>query len=194
MVRFAAILETIGVQRGLIGPREVSRLWSRHLANCAVVAQEEHMEIPEGAAVADVGSGAGLPGIVWALVRPDLDVTLIEPLLRRSTFLSEAVDDLGLRDRVSVLRARAEDVEPTGAFDVVTARAVARLPRLLEWTVPLARIGGHVLALKGSSVAAEVAEARAGSDDVGVGPIVIRQYGLGLLDPPTTVASTRRIW
>ena len=112
MEAFADILATRGVERGLIGPREVPRIWSRHLVNCAVVAQEAAEEMPPGSTVADVGSGAGLPGLVWALLRPDLRVTLIEPLLRRATFLSEAVTELALGERVVVLRARAEDAPP----------------------------------------------------------------------------------
>jgi 16S rRNA (guanine527-N7)-methyltransferase len=183
---FAEILATRAVERGLIGPREVPRLWSRHLVNCAVVAQEATEEIPQAATVADVGSGAGLPGLVWALVRPDLQVTLIEPLLRRATFLSETVVDLSLADRVEVVRARAEDVAPR-TFDVVTARAVARLPQLLTWTLPLASVGGVVLALKGSSAAEEVAEAEATLGARGAGPITIHHYGAGTIDPTTTV-------
>ena len=186
MQAFADILATSGVERGLIGPREVPRLWSRHLVNCAVVAQEATDVIPEGSTVADVGSGAGLPGLVWALVRPDLTITLIEPLLRRATFLSEAVVELSLEDRVQVLRARAEDVTPR-RFDVVTARAVARLPQLLTWTLPLASVGGVVLALKGSSAAQEVEEAEATRAALGAGPIVIRRYGSGTIEPATTV-------
>jgi len=191
MQAFADILATTGVERGLIGPREVPRLWSRHLVNCAVVAQEANDVIRLGSTVADVGSGAGLPGLVWALVRPDLTVTLIEPLLRRATFLSEAVVELSLEDRVEVLRARAEDVAPR-RFDVVTARAVARLPQLLAWTLPLASIGGVVLALKGSSAAQEVDEAESGRAVLGAGPIMIRSYGVGTIEPPTTVVVVPR--
>jgi 16S rRNA (guanine527-N7)-methyltransferase len=188
---FADLLATSGVERGLIGPREVPRLWSRHLVNCAVVAQEATDVIPLGSTVADVGSGAGLPGLVWALVRPDLTVTLIEPLLRRATFLSEAVAELSVADRVEVLRSRAEDVAPR-RFDVVTARAVARLPQLLTWTLPLASLGGVVLALKGSSAAQEVAEAGATRAALGAGPITIRSYGIGIIEPPTTVVVVPR--
>jgi 16S rRNA (guanine527-N7)-methyltransferase len=191
MQAFADILATSGVERGLIGPREVPRLWSRHLVNCAVVAQEATDEIPLGCTVADVGSGAGLPGLVWALIRPDLKVTLIEPLLRRATFLTEAVAQLSLEDRVEVLRARAEDVVPR-EFDVVTARAVARLPQLLTWTLPLASVGGVVLALKGSSAAQEVAEAEAARTSLGVGPITIHSYGVGTIEPATTVVVVPR--
>lgn len=189
---FAEILATRGVERGLIGPREVPRLWSRHLVNCAVVAQEADGDLPQGCTVADVGSGAGLPGLVWALVRPDLQITLIEPLLRRATFLSEVVDELSLSDRVSVLRARAEDVAPA-EFDVVTARAVARLPQLLMWTLPLAHVGGVVLALKGSGARQEVDEAQDAVAELGAGPVTIRSYGVDVIDPPTTVVVVPRM-
>lgn len=192
MSDFAEILATRGVERGLIGPREVPRLWSRHLVNCAVVAQEATDEIPQGSSVADVGSGAGLPGLVWALVRPDLHVTLIEPLLRRATFLSETVTELSLDDRVEVLRARAEDVPPR-TYDVVTARAVARLPQLLTWTLPLSRIGGVVLALKGSTAEVEVEEAEATRATLGAGAIRISRYGVGAIDPATTVVVIPRV-
>lgn len=189
---FAEILATRGVERGLIGPREVPRLWSRHLVNCAVVAQEAEGDLPQGCTVADVGSGAGLPGLVWALVRPDLQVTLIEPLLRRATFLSEVVAELSLSDRVSVLRARAEDVAPA-EFDVVTARAVARLPQLLMWTLPLAHVGGVVLALKGSGARQEVDEAQDAAAELGAGPVTIRSYGVDVIDPSTTVVVVPRM-
>jgi 16S rRNA (guanine527-N7)-methyltransferase len=192
MQEFAEILATTGVERGLIGPREVPRLWGRHLANCAVVAQEATAEIPEACTVADVGSGAGLPGLVWALVRPDLQVTVIEPLLRRATFLSQAVTELSLDGRVEVVRARAEDVAPR-AFDVVTARAVARLPQLLTWTLPLTRVGGVVLALKGSTAAQEVADVEGTPGARGAGRITIHQYGTGVIEPTTTVVVIPRV-
>jgi 16S rRNA (guanine527-N7)-methyltransferase len=181
--QYAEILASSGVERGLIGPREVPRLWSRHLVNCAVVAEEAMTEIPVGCTVADVGSGAGLPGLVWAIVRPDLQMTLVEPLLRRATFLSEVVGQLSLDSRVKVVRVRAEDVPPE-SFDVVTARAVARLPKLLAWTLPLARPGGTVLALKGAGAAEEVAEV---GQRAGVRAIEIRGFGVRRIEPPTTV-------
>ena len=140
LLRFEALLADTGVTRGLIGPREVDRLWERHLLNCAVVADPSCGLLPPGCRVADVGSGAGLPGLVWALARSDISVVLVEPLLRRATFLLEAVEELGLMERVTVLRARAEDVARGADWapvDVVTARAVAPLDRLLGWTVPL---------------------------------------------------------
>jgi 16S rRNA (guanine527-N7)-methyltransferase len=192
MQDFADILATRGVERGLIGPREVPRLWSRHLVNCAVVAEEATAQIQRGSTVADVGSGAGLPGLVWALVRPDLRVTLIEPLLRRATFLSEVVTELSLEGRVEVLRARAEEVAPR-TFDVVTARAVARLPQLLTWTLPLTSIGGVVLALKGSGAGQEVEEADATRDALGAGSITIHRFGVGIIEPATTVVVIPRV-
>ncbi len=155
-----------------------------------MVALEEREAVAEGARVADVGSGAGLPGIVWATVRPDLRLTLIEPLLRRANFLSEIVDELGLGDRVAVVRTRAEQTE--GAFDVVTARAVARLPRLLQWTLPLTRPGGWVVALKGSGAADEVAEARSLLARMHAGRVDVRTYGAGLLVEPTTAVLVER--
>ncbi len=191
MGQYATILATRGVERGLIGPREVPRLWSRHLVNCAVVAQEATDDLPVGCTVADVGSGAGLPGIVWAIVRPDLRVTLIEPLLRRATFLEEVVAELELADQVEVVRARAEDVAPR-TFDVVTARAVARLPQLLAWTLPLTTPGGRVLALKGSAATTEVDEVEPRRQALGAGPITITLYGAGIIEPPTTVVVAPR--
>ena len=166
LTAYAELLATEGVVRGLIGPREVPRLWDRHIANCALLERV----VPQGSTVADVGSGAGLPGLVLALVRPDVHVTLIEPLLRRATFLSEAVEILGLGARVTVVRVRAEELssrrggssetrEGNVAADVVTARAVAALPKLLAWCWPLVKPGGRLAVLKGESAAAEVADA-----------------------------------
>ena len=149
-VRFAGLLADAGVTRGLIGPREVPRLWDRHLINCALLADG----CAEGDAVCDVGSGAGLPGLVLGLLRPDLQITLLEPLLRRVTFLQEAVDALELQ-RVRVLRGRAED-QRGQRYDVVTARAVAPLDRLARWCLPLCRPGGRLLAVKGASAAEEL--------------------------------------
>ncbi len=152
--RYAELLSTEGVLRGLIGPREAPRLWDRHLVNCALVASQ----IPPGASVCDVGSGAGLPGLVLAIARPDLRVTLVEPLLRRTAFLSEVVGELAL-DSVEVVRARADALHGERRFEVVTSRAVAPLTRLLDWSMPLVEPAGELLAMKGSSAAAEVAAA-----------------------------------
>ena len=189
-VRYAELLITDGVVRGLIGPREAPRVWERHLINCAVMAEM----IPIGASVTDVGSGAGLPGIVLAVARPDLTITLVEPLARRTAFLSEAVTALGLDPTVTVVRGRAEDLAggPPAAADVVTARAVAPLDRLAGWCLPLAAIGGRLLALKGASAAEEVAEHRDAIGRLGGSDPVVRLCGDGLIDPPTTVVEIVR--
>lgn len=152
--RYAALLASDGVVRGLIGPREVPRLWDRHLVNCALLAEL----IPPASEVCDIGSGAGLPGLVLAIARPDLTVTLVEPLLRRTTFLEEAIERLELA-RVEVVRARAEELHGQRRFDVVTSRAVAPLLRLLGWSMPLVAPEGALVAMKGSSVAEEIREA-----------------------------------
>lgn len=152
---YATLLSTTGVQWGLVGPRESERLWERHLFNSVALSGL----IGEGQHVADVGSGAGLPGIPLALARPDLQVTLVEPLLRRYRFLEQVVDELHLAPHVTLVRARAEEL--TQRFDVVACRAVAPLPRLVAWCVPLLVPGGYLLALKGASAATEVAKARA---------------------------------
>jgi 16S rRNA (guanine527-N7)-methyltransferase len=182
--RFWAVLATTAVERGLIGPREVDRLWDRHLLNCGVVAEL----LVEGASVVDVGSGAGLPGIVLAIARPDLRVTLVEPLLRRATFLSEVVTDLELD--VAVVRGRAEDrqvVHDVGGADVVTARAVAPLAKLMGWCLPLATEGGQVLALKGESAAEELERDRTSVVHAGGGELAVVECGVGVLDIPTRV-------
>lgn len=180
--RYVDLLRGPGVERGLIGPREGARIWSRHIANCAVVAPA----LPAGARVADIGSGAGLPGLVWALARPDVEMTLVEPLLRRATFLEEAVAALGLA-RVHVVRARAEELRGRAAFDVVTARAVAPLDRLARWALPLCDPGGVVLALKGASAADELAAAGRTLDRLGSGARSVESYGVGQVEPPTLV-------
>ncbi len=151
--RYVDILASRGIDWGLVGPREGDRLWERHVLNCVAGAGL----FPNGATVVDVGSGAGLPGIPLAILRPDLRVTLLESLLRRANFLELAVEELGLGERVSVVRARAE--EHRGTFDVVTCRAVAPLPRLVGWCLPLIAPGGRLLALKGSTAAEELADA-----------------------------------
>lgn len=189
LTRYAELLATAGVERGLIGPREVPRLWDRHLLNCAVAVPL----VPPDADVIDVGSGAGLPGIVWALVRPDIIVTCLEPLQRRATFLEEAVAELGLTGRVHVVRARAEDIVrgrgPVTSLRarVVTARAVAPMERLAGWTVPLVQPGGELLALKGRSAAEEVEASRAALERLGIVLVEIAECGAGVVDPVTTV-------
>lgn len=180
--RFAEILTREGVLRGLIGPREVPRLWDRHLVNCALLGRA----IDEGADVCDIGSGAGLPGLVLALSRPDLSVTLVEPLLRRTTFLEEAVTELGL-ENVEVVRARAEELHGLREFSVVTSRAVAPLDRLLGWSMPLVRQGGALVAMKGSSVHEEIEQAGAALRKCGAGAVTVVEYGSGLVERPTIV-------
>lgn len=180
--RFAQMLATDGVTRGLIGPREGARLWDRHLLNCAVLTSL----LAEGVDVCDVGSGAGLPGLVLAIRRPDLRVTLVEPLLRRTTFLSEAVERLGLTN-VEVVRARAEELQGHREFSAVTSRAVAPLPLLLAWSMPLVRQGGALLAMKGSSAPDEVAAAREALTRWGAGAVEVLTVGADTISPPTTV-------
>lgn len=148
---YATLLAGPGVERGLLGPREAPRLWERHLLNCAGLAEL----IPPGAVVLDLGSGAGLPGLVLALQRPDVQVVLVEPMQRRANFLTEAVQALGLRS-VVVRRARAEQLHEDIEVDVVTARAVAPLERLAGWSMPLLRPGGRLLALKGAQAQVEL--------------------------------------
>jgi 16S rRNA (guanine527-N7)-methyltransferase len=181
-VAYARLLATEGVVRGLIGPREAPRLWERHLLNCALLGEA----MDRGVDVCDIGSGAGLPGLVLALSRPDLTVTLVEPLLRRTTFLEEAVAELRLSN-VEVLRGRAQDLHGERDFAVVTSRAVAPLGRLLDWSMPLVRLGGALLAMKGSSAAEEVAAAERELRRHGAGAVTIATYGEGVVDPPTTV-------
>lgn len=148
--RYAQMLGTIGIERGLIGPKEGDRIWDRHIANCIPVTTL----IPQRASVVDIGSGAGLPGIVIALARPDTHLTLVEPLQRRVDFLNEVVLDLDLNSQITVVRGKAEGFR--GSFDVVTSRAVAPLPKLLPMVRHLIKSGGSLLAIKGESAQAEI--------------------------------------
>lgn len=180
--RYAHLLATEGVLRGLIGPREAPRLWDRHLLNSAVLSEA----IPESATVCDIGTGAGLPGLVLAIRRPDVRVTLVEPLLRRTTFLDEVVDELGL-DHVSVVRGRADDLHGKATFDVVTSRAVAPLERLLGWSMPLVAAEGALVAMKGQSVHDEIESARSFLTTWRCGEPEVMELGADLVSPPTTV-------
>jgi 16S rRNA (guanine527-N7)-methyltransferase len=163
-VRFAEVLADTGVSHGLIGPREVPRLWERHLLNCAVVADA----FGPGARVVDVGSGAGLPGLALAIVRPDLEVHLVEPMLRRTDWLAGTV---------------------SGRY--VTARAVARLDKLARWCVPLLEPGGALVAMKGRSGAQELAEDRAALVRLGLVDAVVREHGADVLDEPVLTVDLR---
>jgi 16S rRNA (guanine527-N7)-methyltransferase len=183
--RYGDLLATAGVERGLIGPREVGRLWDRHLLNCAVVGEL----VPEGAQVVDVGSGAGLPGIPLALARPDLSVVLLEPMQRRCVFLEEAVRELGLATRVSVVRGRAPEAATVGGLssEVVVARAVAPVGRLIAMLLPLVQPRGLVLALRGARAAEELDEARDEVGASGARDVSVVRCGVGRLTEPTTV-------
>jgi 16S rRNA (guanine527-N7)-methyltransferase len=181
--RYAELLAVDGVTRGLIGPRESERLWDRHLLNCAVVSEL----LPERGLLVDIGSGAGLPGVVLAMLRPSLEVILLEPLLRRSVFLEECVADLGLSN-ATVLRARAEEKATADIrADVATARAVAPLDRLAGWAAGLLRPGGELLAIKGQSAEEEIAAARPVLSRLGVRSAEVLQAGHGRVVTATTV-------
>lgn len=184
--RYVQHLATTGIERGLIGPREVPRLWVRHVLNCAVV--QEY--IAPNASVADVGSGAGLPGLCLAIARPDLKLTLIEPLERRVIWLNEVVDNLGL-ENVTVMRSRAEQAVGAVDADVVTARAVSALVGLLDITLPILRGTGELLALKGRSAAEEITKAKKKLNRYGARETEILTAGADLLEEPTTVVRVR---
>lgn len=198
LTQYAEILVGPGTERGLLGPREAPRIWDRHILNCAVVADPTVGLIPTGATVADIGSGAGLPGVVWALIRPDLRIVLIESLLRRATFLTECVHSLGLSDRVTVVRDRAESVTGgpksarPGQMDVVTARAVASLGTLAAWGTPLLAPGGFLVALKGESASEEVERDNQELATLGLVDVRVIQVGQGIVEPATTVVTARK--
>jgi 16S rRNA (guanine527-N7)-methyltransferase len=180
--RYAELLAGPGVERGLIGPDETGRIWDRHLLNCAVVADL----VPDSGLLADLGSGAGLPGLVLAILRPNVQVILLEPMERRTVFLAECVRELGLTN-VRIQRGRAEELTGKINADVVTARAVARLERLAILAAGLAKPGGQVLAIKGASAAREVADAVPVFRELGAREVEILSAGAKLLAQPTTV-------
>ncbi|WP_010525603.1 16S rRNA (guanine(527)-N(7))-methyltransferase RsmG [Nesterenkonia sp. F] len=185
--RFVDHLCSTGIEHGLLGPREVPRMWSRHVLNCAVLGPE----LPAGGDVADVGSGAGLPGIALAIAREDVYITLIEPMERRVDWLGEVVGDLGL-ENVTLIRGRAEEVADEVMADVVTARAVSALKKLVPLTVPLLAEDGQLMLLKGRSVDQEIeAASKAFSKHRMEQPEVLR-LGEALLEEPTTVVRCRR--
>ena len=180
--RYVQMLAGPGVIRGLLGPREVPRLWTRHVLNCAAVADL----VPRPSALIDLGSGAGLPGIVLALLLPDVQVTLLERMERRSLFLDECVQELGLRN-AQVYRATAEEVAGKLAADVVTARAVAPLDRLAGLAAGLVRPGGLILAVKGAAAEEEVAQARPVLRRLGMRDVAVVRAGDGRVDRAATV-------
>ena len=187
--RYVHSLATDGVVRGLIGPREPARLWSRHVLNSAVIAEL----ITVGSFVVDIGSGAGLPGVPLAIARPDLTVTLVEPLERRVRYLLETIDDLGLGNCRAV-RGRAEEVvAECGNSDVVTSRAVAPLHRLVGWSAPLTRDGGLVLAMKGESAREELDRDRTAVTRAGLVDPEVVEVGGSESVAPTYVIRTRRV-
>lgn len=180
--RFAEMLATDGVLRGLIGPREAPRLWDRHLLNCAVVAEL----LPDRGELVDIGSGAGLPGIVLAMLRPGMRVVLLEPMLRRTVFLDDCLARLELPN-VTVVRGRAENLSGTMTADVATARAVAPLDRLAGWAAGLLRPGGQLLAIKGQSAEQELATARPALSRLHARSAEVLRVGHGRVVPATTV-------
>ncbi|QGN58648.1 16S rRNA (guanine(527)-N(7))-methyltransferase RsmG [Nostocoides sp. HKS02] len=177
---FAAILADTGVSHGLIGPREVPILWERHLLNCAVA----HEAFPEGAEIIDVGSGAGLPGLALAIARPDLTLHLVEPMLRRTTWLSTTIGELGLTNAI-VHRGRAEEFHGELSTAYATARAVARIDKLARWVFPLLAENGTLVALKGSQAAEELAATEKALRTLGMHAARIGTYGADLLEVPT---------
>lgn len=184
---FAELLVREGELRGLIGPRELPRLWTRHLLNSSAVAEF----VPEGVRFADVGSGAGFPGIVVALMRPDLEVRLIEPMERRVTWLEDVVRELDVAN-VTVERARAEDVHGVAVFDVVSARAVAALKKLVPWVGPLIAPGGSLVALKGERAAVEIEEAHKVFGKYRLGDTAVHEVVVPGTDEVTRVVTARR--
>ncbi|TGD84645.1 16S rRNA (guanine(527)-N(7))-methyltransferase RsmG [Mycolicibacterium sp. CH28] len=182
--RYADFLAGPGVERGLIGPREVDRLWDRHILNSVAVAEV----IEADARVVDIGSGAGLPGVPIAIARPDVRVVLVEPMLRRTEFLTEVVAELGIP--IEVLRGRAEEAavrERAGNADVVVSRAVASLDKLSRWSLPLLRPGGRMVAMKGERAEEEVAEGRRGMASLGATDVTVVRCGVSYSSPPVTV-------
>lgn len=182
---FVAILSDTGISHGLIGPREAPRLWDRHVLNCAVV-QELIPGTDSSQRVIDVGSGAGLPGLALAIARPDLELHLVEPLARRTGWLSGTVAQLGLAN-VTVHTARAEALWDRIRAPWVTARAVSRIVQLAEWTLPLLEPHGSLLALKGSRAAEELAESGTALNRLGVVDAAVEEVGGLVLDEPTIV-------
>jgi len=178
--QFTANLAQYGEELGLIGPLELPRLWSRHILNCGIVAPLLHGR------VGDVGSGAGLPGLVLAIARPDVDFVLIEPMERRTAWLNDQVAELGLSN-VTVVRDRAEDVRRDVLLDQVTARAVSALKKLIPMTAPLVRPGGELVLMKGAGAAAEIEAAAKQIRAFKLQNVEVLTLGEGILDEVTRV-------
>ena len=179
---YVGLLADTGISHGLIGPREVPRLWDRHVLNCAAIQEL----LPPNALCADIGSGAGLPGLALAIARPDITMHLVEPLQRRARWLDVAVAELGLSG-VTVHCSRADALHGVLTVDVVTARAVAELATLGQWCLPLLPPGGRLLAIKGSKAEAELAEAWPALQRLGCQAGSVRECGGSIIDPPTRV-------
>jgi 16S rRNA (guanine527-N7)-methyltransferase len=187
--RYAAILADAGVERGLLGPREIPRIWDRHLLNSVAVGEL----LDPGERIVDIGSGAGLPGLPLAIARPDLDIILLEPMLRRSDFLREVITELGLP--VEVVRGRAEDRpvrQQIGERDVAVSRAVASLDKLTKWSMPLLRQDGRMLAIKGERAPEELEQYRRVMTASGAVDARVVTCGASYLHPAATVVSARR--
>ncbi len=184
--RYVEHLASSGIERGLLGPREVPRLWARHVLNCAVVQEA----IDQESRVVDVGSGAGLPGLCLAISRPDLSLTLVEPLERRVIWLEEVVHDLGLKN-VTIIRSRAEQLAGRLDADYVTARAVSVLSSLVDITLPILQGRGELLAIKGQSAEQEITKAQKKLDKYGVRQVAVLKLGVGILEQATTVVQVK---
>lgn len=183
-IRYADLLARDSEKLGLLGPRELNKLWSRHVLNSAVVA--EH--VPKGSRVADIGSGAGLPGIPVAIANPDCQMTLVEPMERRSDWLKEVVSELNLRN-VRVFRARGEELDPQ--FDVIIARAVAALPKLIRFTIPGLLPGGKLLALKGTKAEEEIEDSKKLAKKFKLQSFDVVYAGEGKLSDPTKLVEVK---
>lgn len=186
-VRYTELLASTGTTHGLIGPRESPKLWERHLLNCAVM----ESLLPHRCRLLDIGTGAGLPGVVLAIARPDLQITLVEPLQRRVDWLYETITELGLT-QVTIQRGRAEQLAGRIQAPVVTARAVAPLDRLVHWSWPLLPVGGRLLALKGESAEAELRATRPALEPLGVYSAQVLEVGAGTIRPPARVIEVVR--
>ncbi len=179
---YAHLLATTGIERGLLGPREADKIWDRHIVNCAIM----ESLLPHRARVVDIGSGAGLPGVALAIARPDLRVALVEPLARRTTWLQEVVEELGL-PQVTVHQARAEAMVGLIQAEIVVARAVARLDQLVAWAWPLLPQGGRLLALKGQTAEEELEQTLPTIEGMGITDADVHLLGSDMLTQPVRV-------